>query len=101
MCERSMNWAFKIIKTLTIFYSDPDATTFTHGFSTSNLLACRVIPSCLWSLFMFTSVARGASFTIKRRLCTEINPFINFTAFVIDLCKAWKIYNFKIRLGEW
>ena len=73
MCERSMNWAFKIIKTLTIFYSDPDATTFTHGFSTSNLLACRVIPSCLWSLFMFTSVAKGASFTIKRRLCTE--PF--------------------------
>ena len=97
MCQRSMNWAFKIIKTLTIFCSDPDATTFTHGFSTSNLLTCRVIPSCLWSLFIFTSVARGASFTIKRRLCTE--PFVFelfvhgylyqlFTAFATDSYKA-------------
>ena len=32
------------------------------------------------------------------RLCMGI--FINFTAFVIDSCKAWKIYNLKIRLGE-
>ena len=56
----------------------------------------------------FTSVAREESFTTKPRLCTEPfafelfvhGYFINFTAFAIDSCKAWKIYNFKIRLDK-
>ena len=102
MYERSMNWAFKIIKTSTIFCSDPDATTFTHGFSTSNRL--------VFDRYSFLRQSPGEQVSLSSPVYVQnpsylnslcIGIFINFTAFGIDSCKAWKIYNFKIRLGEW